>query len=43
MRLLRAIIIVAVLVLIWQLVVWLAATPHYILPDPARVAVPSLD
>ena len=26
------------LLLVWQAVVWLAGTPHYILPSPARVA-----
>lgn len=38
MRFLRAIVIVAGLVLVWQVVVWLAHTPHYILPGPALVA-----
>ena len=37
MRALRLTVICGVLVLIWQAVVWLAATPHYILPGPARV------
>lgn len=38
MRLVRAGVIVAGLVLVWQIVVWLAETPHYILPGPALVA-----
>lgn len=38
MRFLRLTTIGAILVLVWQAVVWLADTPHYILPGPARVA-----
>ncbi len=38
MRILRPIAICGLLLLIWQAVVWLAETPHYILPGPARVA-----
>jgi putative hydroxymethylpyrimidine transport system permease protein len=38
MRVLRLIVICAILVLIWQGIVWLADTPHYILPGPWRVA-----
>ena len=37
MRALRLTTICGVLVLVWQAIVWLAATPHYILPGPARV------
>jgi putative hydroxymethylpyrimidine transport system permease protein len=37
-RLLRPLLILAGLVLAWQLVVILAETPHYILPGPGRVA-----
>jgi putative hydroxymethylpyrimidine transport system permease protein len=39
MRIARALIIVAGLVLAWQVVVWLSAAPHFILPGPARVAL----
>ncbi len=38
MRFLRPLIIIAGLVLIWQIVVWLSSAPHFILPAPARVA-----
>ena len=34
---LRLTTICGLLVLVWQAVVWLAETPHYILPGPARV------
>ena len=37
MRALRLTAICGLLVLVWQTVVWLAETPHYILPGPARV------
>ena len=37
MRIVRPVIIFAVLLGIWQLIVWLAQTPHYILPGPGRV------
>ena len=37
MRALRLTAICGLLVLVWQAVVWLAETPHYILPGPARV------
>ena len=39
MRVLRITAVCAFLVLVWQSVVWLAGTPHYILPGPARVGV----
>lgn len=38
MRVLRPAAICGGLLLVWQAVVWLAGTPHYILPGPARVA-----
>ena len=38
MHILRPAIIVAGLILIWQIVVWLSGAPHFILPAPARVA-----
>ena len=38
MRALRLTAVCGLLALVWQAVVWLAATPHYILPGPARVA-----
>ena len=37
MRALRLTAVCGLLVLVWQAVVWLAETPHYILPGPARV------
>ena len=37
MRALRLTVICGLLVLVWQAVVWLAGTPHFILPGPARV------
>ena len=37
MRVLRLTVVCGLLVLVWQVVVWLAETPHYILPGPARV------
>ena len=37
MRALRLTVVCGLLVLVWQAVVWLAETPHYILPGPARV------
>ena len=39
MRALRPTAICGLLILVWQGVVWLAGTPHYILPGPARVAL----
>ncbi len=39
MRIVRALVIVAGLLLAWQVVVWLTAAPHFILPGPARVAL----
>ena len=39
MRVLRLTTICGLLVLVWQAVVWLAGTPHFILPGPARVGV----
>ncbi|MDE0202937.1 MAG: ABC transporter permease, partial [Rhodospirillaceae bacterium] len=39
MRVLRLTVICGLLVLVWQAVVWLADTPHFILPGPARVGV----
>ena len=39
MRWVRGIIIVAALLLIWQIIVWITGAPHFILPGPARVAV----
>lgn len=38
MRLVRGLVTAAGLLAVWQLVVWLAATPPYILPAPGRVA-----
>ena len=38
MRFLRPLIIIAGLVLIWQIIIWLSNVPHFILPAPARVA-----
>ena len=38
MRVLRPAAICGGLLLVWQAIVWLAGTPHYILPGPARVA-----
>jgi putative hydroxymethylpyrimidine transport system permease protein len=38
MRALRALVIVAGLLALWQAVVWLTGAPPYILPDPAAVA-----
>ena len=37
MHALRLTTVCGLLVLVWQAVVWLAETPHYILPGPARV------
>ncbi len=34
----RILVVSAGLIVLWQLVVWLAKTPHYILPGPLRVA-----
>jgi len=39
MRYLRPPMIVACLVLLWQIVVWLTGAPHFILPAPADVAI----
>ncbi len=39
MRALRPTVMCGLLVLVWQGIVWLAETPHYILPGPARVAL----
>ncbi|MEE8171349.1 MAG: ABC transporter permease [Alphaproteobacteria bacterium] len=38
MRFVRPPVIVAGLVLLWQIIVWLSGAPHFILPAPARVA-----
>jgi len=38
MRFLRPLIIIAGLVLLWQIIVWLSGAPHFILPAPVRVA-----
>ncbi len=43
MGLLRAFITVLVLVILWQLIVWLTNSPHYILPGPTRVASAWID
>ena len=38
MSILRSLIIIACLVLVWQIIIWLSNVPHFILPAPARVA-----
>ena len=38
MIVLRALTILAGLLMVWQLVVWLTDVPHFILPPPASVA-----
>lgn len=38
MSILRPFIIIACLVLVWQIIIWLSNVPHFILPAPARVA-----
>ena len=43
MRGLRALIVAAGLVAVWQAIVWLAATPPYILPGPALVLARWID
>lgn len=43
MRLIRPLVITAVLIAAWQLIVWLSDSPHYILPGPARVLAAWLD
>jgi len=37
MKLIRPLVITAVLLAAWQLIVWLSGAPHYILPGPGRV------
>ena len=37
MRFLRPLVILAVLVALWQAIVWLTGAPHFILPGPGRV------
>ena len=43
MKSLRALIVAAGLVAVWQAIVWLAATPPYILPGPALVLARWID
>jgi putative hydroxymethylpyrimidine transport system permease protein len=43
MKILRPLIIAVGLIAVWQLVVWLAATPPYILPGPALVLARWID
>ena len=38
MRFSRPVVIVAGLVLLWQIIVWLSGAPHFILPAPVSVA-----
>jgi len=43
MKFVRIVVTLTVLVALWQGIVWVAQTPHYILPGPGRVVVSLVD
>lgn len=43
MKILRPLVILAVLIAVWQAIVWLTGAPHFILPGPGRVLLALAD